>query len=82
MGLLSWAILGLLAGWIASLIMKTDESQGALKDILMGVVGAVVGGWVMSFFGQSGVTGVNFYSVAVAVLGAVILISVGRSLNR
>lgn len=82
MGLLSWAILGLLAGWIASIIMKTDESQGALKDILMGVVGAVVGGWIMGFFGRSGVTGVDLYSVAVAVLGAVVLIAVGRSLSR
>lgn len=82
MGLLSWAILGLLAGWIASIIMKTDESQGALKDILMGVVGAVVGGWIMSFFGRSGVTGVDLYSVAVAVLGAVVLIAIGRSLSR
>lgn len=81
MGFLTWIVLGLVAGWLASAFMKTDSSQGAMKDILMGVLGAVVGGWIMGFFGQSGVTGFNLYSVAVAAGGAVVLIWLGRKLG-
>lgn len=82
MGFLSWIVLGLVAGWLASVVMKTSDSQGRMKDILMGIIGAVVGGWVMEFFGQSGVTGLNVYSVGVATLGAVVLIWLGRALKR
>jgi len=82
MGFLTWIVLGLVAGWLASVFMKTDSSQGAMKDILMGVLGAVVGGWIMGYFGQAGVTGFNLYSVAVAAGGAVVLIWLGRMMGR
>ncbi len=75
MGIILWIIFGALVGWIASLIMKTDSQQGALLNIMIGIVGAVVGGWLMSFFGQSGVTGFNVYSFLVALFGAVVLIT-------
>ena len=81
MGFLTWIVLGLVAGWLASVFMKTSGSQGAMKDILMGVLGAVVGGWIMGYFGYAGVTGFNLYSVAVAAGGAVVLIWLGRKLG-
>lgn len=76
-----WIVFGALAGWIASLIMKTDASQGTVFDILLGIVGSIVGGYLMQFFGQSGVTGFNIYSLVVAVIGACALIFLGRLLR-
>lgn len=78
MGIISWIVVGFLAGWIASMIMKTDAQQGLFKDILFGVIGAFVGGFIMNFLGYSGVTGLNIYSIAVATLGAVVIIFIGR----
>ena len=78
MGILLWIIFVALAGWIASIIMKTDASQGTVKDIVMGIIGAIVGGFLMDLGGQSGVTGFNLYSLGVAIAGAVIVIYVGR----
>ena len=82
MNLLLWILLGLLAGWISSLIMKTDSQQGMLMDIVFGVVGAFVGGLVFNFFGLSGVTGFNVWSLMVAIVGAVALIALGRAFLR
>jgi len=82
MSILLYLVLGGLAGWIASMIMKTDSEQGTLFDILLGVVGGFVGGMLMGFFGKAGVTGFNLYSLVVAVIGAVILIAIGRLLRK
>lgn len=82
MGILLWIILGAVAGWIASLIMKTDAEQGFLADLLFGIIGAVVGGFLFGLFGQPGVTGFNIYSLVVAVVGASVVIYVGRILRR
>ncbi|HCR80885.1 MAG: Transglycosylase-associated protein [Candidatus Pacebacteria bacterium GW2011_GWB1_47_8] len=82
MGLIAWIVLGLLAGWLASMIMGANKSQGMGKDVLLGIIGAVVGGWIMGFFGQPGVTGLNLYSIVVAMIGAIALIWVGRTLSR
>ena len=62
--------------------MKTDASQGTMTDIVLGIVGAMVGGFLMNFFGQSGVTGFNIYSLVVAVVGAVVVIYVARMFRR
>ena len=70
MGFLSWIILGLIAGFIGSKIVN-KSGEGLILDIVLGVVGAIVGGWLMSFFGMSGVSGVNLYSIVVSVIGAV-----------
>lgn len=79
MNILIWIIFGALAGWLASIFMKSDSST--VEDIVLGVIGAFVGGFVMNFFGQPGVTGFNLYSIIVATLGAVIIIFVGRKLR-
>ncbi|MCJ2115680.1 GlsB/YeaQ/YmgE family stress response membrane protein [Methylobacterium sp. J-001] len=73
MSLLAWIVLGLIAGFIGSKIVK-NTGQGLLVDILLGVVGAVVGGFLFNQFGQPGVSGVNLYSLLVAVVGAVVVL--------
>jgi uncharacterized membrane protein YeaQ/YmgE (transglycosylase-associated protein family) len=80
MNLLLWVIMGLLAGWIASVVMRTDNAQGPAMDIILGVLGAIAGGLVMNLFGASGVNGFNVYSLLVATFGAVLLIWVRRAL--
>lgn len=82
MGIIIWIIFGGLVGWIASLIMGTDAQQGIVLNIIVGIVGAIIGGWLMSFFGQIGVTGFNLYSFIVAIIGAVVLIAVVKMLRR
>lgn len=74
MGILAWVILGGIAGWIASLIMGTDASQGIIINIILGIVGAFIGGLVFNFFGGAGVTGFNFYSLLVSTIGAVVML--------
>jgi uncharacterized membrane protein YeaQ/YmgE (transglycosylase-associated protein family) len=74
MSILAWIILGGLAGWIASLLMKTDAQQGILLNIVVGIVGAFLGGMLFSFLGGDGVTGFNLYSLLVAILGSVVFI--------
>jgi uncharacterized membrane protein YeaQ/YmgE (transglycosylase-associated protein family) len=70
MSFLTWIVLGLLAGFIASKIVN-KHGAGVFLDIVLGVVGAVVGGWLFSTFGAGGVSGFNLYSLIVAVVGAV-----------
>ena len=73
MSILAWIVLGLIAGFIGSKIVN-NSGQGLLVDILLGVVGAVVGGFLFNQFGQPGVSGVNLYSLLVAVVGAVVVL--------
>ncbi len=82
MWLLLGIIFGALVGWLASIIMKTNASQGTLMDIFLGILGSIIGGLVMGFFGYEGVTGFNLYSLLVGVLGACIIISIGRIVIR
>jgi uncharacterized membrane protein YeaQ/YmgE (transglycosylase-associated protein family) len=70
MSILSWILLGLIAGFIGSKIVNSG-GQGLLLDIVLGIVGAVVGGFLFSVFGAEGVTGFNIYSLIVAVIGSV-----------
>ena len=81
MGIITWIILGALAGWIASMIMGTDARQGALANIIVGIVGAFLGGLVMSLFGKEGVSGFNLYSVIVAIIGACIALGIYRAVS-
>lgn len=80
MNILLWIILGAIAGWVADLVMASDH--GVVTDIILGIIGAFVGGFIMNSFGQPGVTGFNLYSVIVAVIGAIILIFIGRVIRR
>lgn len=74
MSFIGWIILGLIAGFIASKVVnKTGE--GALLDIILGIIGAVVGGWLFRTFGMPGVTGFNLYSMLVAIVGAVVVLA-------
>ena len=80
MSLLTWIIFGAIAGWLASILMKSDGSL--VSDIVMGIIGAMVGGWVFNALGGDGVTGFNLYSIIVAVIGASIIIFLGRLIRR
>jgi uncharacterized membrane protein YeaQ/YmgE (transglycosylase-associated protein family) len=73
MSILAWIILGLIAGFIASKIF-VGSGQGVLMDIVLGIVGAVVGGYLFSALGSTGVTGFNLWSMFVAVVGAVVVL--------
>ena len=73
MSFLAWIVLGLVSGFIASRIVN-KSGEGVLMDIVLGVVGAVLGGWLFNTFGHLGVTGINLYSILVAVVGAVIVL--------
>ena len=77
--LLVWVIVGALAGWLASVVVGTNRSQGLLADILVGVVGGILGGFLLTSIGIQGlVTGINLGSIAVAFVGAVVLLLVLR----
>jgi uncharacterized membrane protein YeaQ/YmgE (transglycosylase-associated protein family) len=78
MGLIGWIILGGLAGWVASMIMGNDKQQGVFGNIVVGIIGAGIGGFVVSLIGGEGVTGFNIWSFVVALLGAVILLWLWR----
>lgn len=82
MGIILWIIFGGLVGWVASLIMKTDAQQGIIMNIIVGIVGAVIGGFIMSLIGESGVGDFNLYSFLVALLGACALIAIVRAVRR
>ena len=73
MGIISWIVVGGLAGWIAAMIMKTDH--GFVKNIITGIIGALIGGFVMELLGSNGVTGFNLWSIFVALIGSIILIA-------
>jgi uncharacterized membrane protein YeaQ/YmgE (transglycosylase-associated protein family) len=81
MSLLSWIVLGLIAGFIGSKIVN-KTGKGFFLDIVIGVVGAVVGGWLFQAFGASGVSGVNVYSLMVAVIGSVVVLVLYHTLVR
>ncbi len=81
MSFLAWIVLGLIAGFIGSKIVN-KSGEGVIVDILLGIVGAVVGGWLFNRFGQAGVTGLNLYSIVVAVVGAVVVLVIYHAIRR
>ena len=74
MSFIAWIVLGGFAGWIGSLFMGTDGSQGIIANIIVGIVGAFIGGLIFNFFGEGGVSGFNFYSLFVSTIGAIVTI--------
>ncbi len=80
MGIIIWIVFGALVGWVASLLM--GGGGGLITDIVVGIIGAVLGGFIMNFFGYGGVGGFTFYSFLVALLGACVLIAIVRALRR
>jgi uncharacterized membrane protein YeaQ/YmgE (transglycosylase-associated protein family) len=81
MSFLAWIILGLIAGFIGSKIVN-KKGEGLILDILLGIIGGVFGGWLFNKFGASGVTGLNLYSLLVAVVGAVVLLLIYHAVRR
>ena len=81
MSLFAWIILGLVGGFIASKIVNRT-GEGFVLDILLGIVGAVTGGWLFKLFGMHGVTGLNIYSLVVAICGAAVLLVVYHTIRR
>jgi uncharacterized membrane protein YeaQ/YmgE (transglycosylase-associated protein family) len=75
MSIIGWIVLGLIAGFIASHLVNR-RGEGLVLDIVLGIVGAIVGGWVFALFGAEGVSGFNLYSMLVAVIGAVVVLAI------
>ena len=75
MSILAWLVLGLIAGFIGSKLVN-KSGEGVVLDIVLGIIGAFVGGWLFTTFGAAGVTGLNLYSMLVAVVGAVVVLVV------
>ena len=80
MGIMSWIILGLIAGFIGSKIVD-KQGQGLWLNIVLGIVGALVGGFLFDLFGASGVTGLNIYSMIVAIAGSVVVLLIYNALT-
>lgn len=80
-----WLIIGGIIGWIASLIMKTDAQQGVLLNVIVGIVGALLGGWLASMLGIGGGTindGISFTSILISLIGAVVLLAIVNLFRR
>jgi len=81
MSFLAWIVLGLIAGFIGSKIVNRT-GEGFFLDIILGIVGAIAGGWLFNIFGAQGVTGLNLYSLLVAVVGAIVVLVVYHGIRR
>ena len=81
MSLFVWILLGLVAGFIASHLVN-HHGEGVVLDVLLGVVGAIIGGWIFHVFGHIGVTGINLYSIVVATVGAIVFLIVYHAIRR
>jgi len=81
MSIIGWIVLGLIAGFIASKIVNSQGS-GIVLDIVLGIIGALVGGWLLHLFGEAGITGFNLYSMVVAIIGAIVVLVVYHAIRR
>lgn len=82
LNIILWIILGGIAGWIASIIMGRNARMGLLANIVVGIVGAIIGGFLLNLLGVAGTTGFNLWSLVVAVLGAVVLLAIIGAVQR
>jgi uncharacterized membrane protein YeaQ/YmgE (transglycosylase-associated protein family) len=80
MSLLSWIIVGIVAGWLAKMVIPGEGPRGVLGDLVIGVVGAIAGGWIFNYFGHPGATGMNIGSIVVAFIGAVVVLWLMRQI--
>ena len=82
MGILAWIVFGLLAGWVAKLLVPGSDPQGCIITMVIGVLGAVIGGFIGSWLGFGAVTGFNLKSFLIAVVGSVLLLALYHLLRR
>lgn len=82
MGILAWIIVGALAGWIGSIVTGTNEQMGAVANIVVGIIGALIGGFLFNLLGGEGFTGFNFWSLFVAIIGSVILLALVKAFSK
>jgi uncharacterized membrane protein YeaQ/YmgE (transglycosylase-associated protein family) len=82
MNLITMIIIGGLAGWLASIVVRTNKNQGKILNIIVGVLGAIIGGWIFRYFGDVGVTGFSWHSLWVSTVGAVVLLIFIRIITR
>jgi len=82
MNIIAWILFGALAGWIASLIMGTNSDQGALGNIIIGICGALLGGFIVSLLGGDGFQGFNSLGLLTAIFGSILLIGIIRTVTH
>ncbi len=86
LGFILWILMGALVGWLASMVMRTNAQQGILLDIVVGIIGAIIGGALFQFLGFSGsninTSGLSLYSLIVSFIGAVILLGIVNLVRR
>jgi len=82
MGILSWIILGLIAGALAKAIRPGRDPQGCIVTMIIGIVGAVIGGWVATLLGWGRVNGFNIYSLFIATIGAIIFLAIWAAITK
>ncbi|HYE21959.1 MAG TPA: GlsB/YeaQ/YmgE family stress response membrane protein [Verrucomicrobiae bacterium] len=78
MNIILWIVFGAIVGWLASIIMRTDAEMGPGANVIVGILGALLGGWIVTLFGGPSVSGFNLPSFLVAILGAVVLLAIVR----
>lgn len=81
MGIISWIVLGLIAGFVARWIVPGEGPGGIVGDIVVGILGAIIGGWIYGLFSHVGVTGFNLPSIVCAIIGAVVLLFIIRAIR-
>jgi uncharacterized membrane protein YeaQ/YmgE (transglycosylase-associated protein family) len=82
MSLLAWIVVGIIAGFIAKSAVPGEGPGGIIGDLVVGIVGAVLGGWVFGLLGYGGTSGINIYSILVAAVGAIIFLAILRAVTR
>jgi uncharacterized membrane protein YeaQ/YmgE (transglycosylase-associated protein family) len=82
MSIIGWIVLGGIAGWLGSIVTGRNARMGLLANIVVGVIGAFVGGFVFNFFGKAGLTGFSWHSLWVAFVGSVVCLLIARILGR
>ncbi|HME82524.1 MAG TPA: GlsB/YeaQ/YmgE family stress response membrane protein [Candidatus Eremiobacteraceae bacterium] len=82
MGIIAWIVVGIIAGWLAKFVVPGTGPGGVLGDLIIGVIGAILGGWIWNYFGHVGATGINIPSLVVAFIGSIILLFIVRAMTR
>jgi uncharacterized membrane protein YeaQ/YmgE (transglycosylase-associated protein family) len=80
--IIAWIIVGIIAGWLAKMVVPGEGPGGVIGDLVVGVVGAIIGGWIWNYFGHVGATGLNIPSIIVAFVGGVVLLLIVRLFTR